>query len=65
MSDFISRLETEKQELDEKIEKLEAFFPTETFKNLHEIDKLLLEMQRRTMDEYSRVLNARLMRLRG
>jgi hypothetical protein len=63
MSTFIDRLRTEKQELDEKLTKLEDFLATDTFTGLANIDKLLLEKQFAIMTEYSRVLNSRLMRL--
>ena len=63
MSDFITRLQTELTDLDEKISKLEPFMSTETFKELNRIDQILLEKQLEVMLDYSRVLNARLMRL--
>lgn len=63
MSTFIERLRTEKQELDEKLRKLEDFLATDAFTGLANIDKLLLEKQFGIMTEYSRVLNSRLMRL--
>lgn len=63
MSTFIERLRTEKQELDERLTKLEDFLATDTFTGLANIDKLLLEKQFSIMTEYSRVLNSRLMRL--
>ena len=63
MSTFIERLHTEKQELDERLTKLEDFLATDTFTGLANIDKLLLEKQFSIMTEYSRVLNSRLMRL--
>lgn len=63
MSTFIERLRTEKQELDEKLTKLEDFLATDAFTALANIDKLLLEKQFGIMTEYSRVLNSRLMRL--
>jgi hypothetical protein len=63
MSTFIDRLRTEKQELDERLTKLEDFLATDTFTGLANIDKLLLEKQFSIMTEYSRVLNSRLMRL--
>jgi hypothetical protein len=63
MSTFIERLRTEKQELDEKLTKLEDFLATDIFTGLANIDKLLLEKQFSVMTEYSRILNSRLMRL--
>lgn len=62
MSTFIDRLKVEKQELDEKLTKLENFLATETFTELANVDKILLEKQFGIMTEYSRVLNSRLMR---
>ena len=63
MSTFIERLRIEKQELDEKLTKLEDFLSTDTFTGLANVDKILLEKQFSIMTEYSRVLNSRLMRL--
>ena len=63
MSTFIERLRTEKQELDEKLTKLEDFLSTDTFTGLANVDKILLEKQFSVMSEYSRILNSRLMRL--
>ena len=63
MSTFIERLHTEKQELDEKLTKLEDFLSTDTFTGLANVDKILLEKQFTVMSEYSRILNSRLMRL--
>lgn len=63
MSTFIERLRTEKQELDEKLTKLEDFLSTDTFTGLANVDKILLEKQFTVMSEYSRILNSRLMRL--
>lgn len=64
MSTFIERLEVEVQELELKISKLEDFLTTETFMELAQVDKILLKDQLETMNKYSRILNARLMRLK-
>lgn len=65
MSDFIQRMEQELTELDARITKLDNFTFSEKFNELNNIDQILLEKQLSVMTDYSRVLNARLMRLRG
>lgn len=63
MSDFITRLETEEQELNERLEKLETFLASEKGKSIGKIDALLLAKQYEVMTYYSRILNARIIRL--
>lgn len=60
MSDFKERLHTEKKELDEKREKLAAFFPTDTFKKISPQQRGLLYIQLHVMDAYSQVLTERI-----
>ena len=60
MSTFIDRLKTEKQELDEKIEKLTAFINSENFEKVDSIQAPLLQTQLSIMLAYSTVLDKRL-----
>lgn len=60
MSDFKTRLLEEKQQLDEKIEKLDAFFETETFQNIDAKQQSLLNVQSFIMKAYSQVLLERI-----
>jgi hypothetical protein len=50
----------EKDELDIKLEKLESFFSTATFKKLNKDDQRLLKMQAQIMREYSNILQERI-----
>ena len=54
------RVVTEKDELDEKIEKLSKFFRHQNFPHLAEAEKNRLEEQYRHMQAYSLVLGARI-----
>jgi hypothetical protein len=60
MSDFKSRLEVEKQELDEKIEKLTLFVIGESFDKIDKRQQGLLNTQLPIMRNYSAVLRDRL-----
>lgn len=60
MSDFKTRLLTEKSELDEKIHKLSPFIGSETFKKIDENQQFLLEIQLRQMQAYSKTLEMRI-----
>lgn len=62
MSTFIDRLIIEKKELDEKLEKLTAFFDTDTYKKLNEFDQDLLCSQEECMADYSQILEQRILR---
>lgn len=59
------RVIEEKRELDEKLEKLRAFFETEPFNTLIGDDQMLLQEQARYMDTYSAVLHSRISRFGG
>ncbi len=63
MSDFKTRLETEKRELDEKIEKLSAFQSSENFSTIDPVQQTLLNIQLKAMETYSQILLERLVRL--
>lgn len=60
MSDFKSRLLTEKTELDEKIEKLSSFVQGEAIKSIDPRQQELLTKQLPTMQQYSEILNERI-----
>lgn len=56
---FQQRVLDEHSELKDRLEKLTAFLETETFKNLEEDDRSLLEIQQMTMVNYEKVLGVR------
>ena len=58
MSDFKSRLELEKVELDEKLSKLTVFLDSEKSDELEFKAKSLLIVQKNIMSAYSNVLDA-------
>ena len=60
MSDFKSRLELEKVELDEKLSKLTSFLDSDKSDELDFKAKALLIIQKNIMNAYSNVLDARL-----
>lgn len=57
------RVELEKKELDEKIEKLEKFINGEGFLKINQKQKTLLKNQLQTMTVYSTILELRLQNL--
>jgi hypothetical protein len=60
MSDFKNRLEIEKQELDEKIEKLTIFVVSPNFDKIDIKQQELLDKQLPVMCEYRDILTERL-----
>lgn len=60
MSTFKERLLTEKSELDEKREKLEAFQNSEKFKEIDPVQMTLLNIQSQAMATYSQCLLERI-----
>jgi transcription termination factor NusB len=60
MNDFIDRLIDEKQQLDEKIEKLTVFILSENFKSIEMVQQSLLQVQLLSMETYSQCLTERL-----
>lgn len=64
MSTFIDRLLTEKKELDEKIEKLNAFIGSDNFATIDETQKCLLPVQAKAMSTYGECLGIRIADLR-
>ena len=63
MSDFKSRLETEKVELEEKLNKLDAFLVSEKLKSVDDVQKALLQVQATAMNTYLQCLKERIERL--
>ena len=63
MSDFKSRLETEKRELEEKLNKLNDFNQSEKANDIDPVQKSLLIIQAGAMYTYLEVLKERLVRL--
>jgi len=60
MSTFKERLVEEKAQLDEKIEKLEAFTLSENFQKIEAVQMSLLNAQLFAMKTYSQILAERL-----
>ena len=58
--DFVLRIEEEKAQLDEKLDKLTRFTFTEKFAELDEVMKELMVAQRAAMGMYSDILAKRL-----
>jgi len=63
MNDFKTRLETEKVELEEKLNKLDAFLVSEKVKDIDDVQKALLQVQATVMNTYLQCLKERLERL--
>jgi len=63
MSDFKTRLETEKVELEEKLNKLDAFLVSEKVKDVDDVQKALLQVQATAMNIYLQCLKGRIERL--
>ena len=60
MSDFKSRLVEEKAQLDERLEKLQAFQSSDAFQNIAAVQQTLLNVQANAMATYSQVLLERI-----
>ena len=63
MEDFKKRLETERTELEERINKLDDFLLSEKVKEIDLIQKSLLNIQSSAMNTYLKCLDERLSRL--
>ena len=63
MSDFKTRLETEKVELEEKLDKLDAFLVSEKVNSVDDVQKALLQVQSTAMNTYLQCLKNRIERL--
>ena len=59
MSTYQERLLVEKQELDEKLTKLNSFLITDTFTGLSLVNQDLMKRQAFVMKEYSDILQTR------
>lgn len=59
-----SRVREEKAELDQKLEKLRAFFGTLEYSKLERADQMLLIEQRTAMTDYSNILRDRIARFK-
>jgi len=60
MSDFKTRLIEEKAQLNERIEKLEAFQKSDAFQSISPVQQSLLNVQLNAMRTYSQILVERL-----
>lgn len=61
MRTFLDRLITEKDELEDKLEKLESFIANNSlFGDLSDIEKTLMVIQLNTMMQYSYILGERI-----
>jgi hypothetical protein len=60
MQPFQQRVIDEKKELDEKLQRLGAFFDNETFNGLPEDERIRLKRQESLMQAYSEVLGERI-----
>lgn len=60
MSDFKTRLDDEKGQLDEKIEKLESFIESDKLQVVAPIQQSLLKAQLLSMKTYSQILAERI-----
>ena len=63
MSDFKTRLETEKVELEEKLDKLDAFLVSKKVNSVDDVQKALLQVQATAMNTYLQCLKERIERL--
>ena len=62
-NDFKTRLETEKLELEEKLDKLDAFLVSEKVNSVDDVQKALLQVQATAMNTYLQCLKERIERL--
>jgi DNA-binding protein H-NS len=60
MSDFKTRLLDEKAQLDERLEKLQAFQASDGFQNIAAVQQTLLNVQANAMATYSQILLERI-----
>lgn len=63
MSDFKTRLLEEKQQLDDKIEKLNSFLDSDKVGEIDVVQLTLLNVQVKAMKTYSQILLERIIRL--
>ena len=62
-SDFKPRLEAEKSELEEKLNKLDSFLMSEKVNSVDDVQKALLQVQATAMNTYLQCLKERIERL--
>lgn len=63
MSEFKTRLIEEKAQLEEKLDKLDAFLVSEKVKEIDDVQKALLQVQATAMNTYLQCLKERIERL--
>lgn len=63
MNDFKTRLVEEQAQLEEKLNKLDAFLMSEKVKDIDDVQKALLQVQATAMNTYLQCLKERLERL--
>ena len=63
MSDFKTRLVEEQAQLEEKLNKLDAFLMSEKVKDVDDVQKALLQVQATAMNTYLQCLKERIYRL--
>ena len=60
MEEHVKRLVVERDELSDKLKKLSEFMKSDTFKKLDEDDKMILKIQKDSMETYKRALGLRI-----
>jgi len=63
MADFKERLQEEKAQLEERLNKLDTFLQSEKVKEIDDVQKALLQVQATAMNTYLQCLLERLERL--
>lgn len=63
MSDFKDRLIDEQAQLEEKLNKLDAFLMSDEVKAVNDVQKALLQVQATAMNTYNQCLKERIERL--
>lgn len=61
----VQRMVEERDQLEDRLTKLTAFFDTDTFVGLDEHDRVLMQSQASLMTAYRDILNARIERANG
>lgn len=60
MEEHVKRLVVERDELSDKLKKLSGFMKSDSFKKLDEDDKMILKIQKDSMETYKRALGLRI-----
>lgn len=63
MSDFKQRLNDEKEQLEQRLDKLDDFLMSEKVKEIDDVQKALLQVQATAMNTYLQCLKERIERL--